>query len=400
MLAQEPRPPGFVGDASDIVERTCALIPALRARATECEELRAMPAASVRDLKAAGTARVLQPARYGGREAGLEAVVDALSAVARGCGSSAWVMAQHVSHNFMLSHWPDEAQQTVWGEDPEAFLSGIFIARCGRARKVEGGYVLSGRWPWVSGVSTCDWCLFSADTDEGGEAPVDRHFALKAGQFEIIDTWRAMGLKGSSSNDVRVDEVFVPEHMTLSIAHLRGGPTPGNRLNTAAVYRVPSYPIFGVFITSACLGIAEAALEHYIESAKGRVALMTRGKVEGYLTQQVKVADAASSVAASRTVMLEVCREAMALACRDALPSDEQRAKFRAHTAFAGRLAMSAVNLLWDAGGGAGVYDSNPMSRLFRDMAAANRHFTQNWDVNGGTYGRVLMGLDLDNPSL
>jgi 3-hydroxy-9,10-secoandrosta-1,3,5(10)-triene-9,17-dione monooxygenase len=300
----------------------------------------------------------------------------------------------------MLTQWPEAAQQEVWGEDPTQFVSGIFIPGCGRGQRVEGGYILSGRWPWVSGVNTCDWCLFSAHTEEEVGIEIDRHYALKKDQFEIVDTWRAMGLKGSSSNDVTVRDVFVPQHMTLSIEHLKGGPTPGNAHNQNPLYRIPSYAIFGTFIGGACLGIAESALEFYLERTRQRIALMSRRKVESYATQHVKVADAASSIAAGRRMLFDICEEADAIAEHGALPSDEERAKFRAHAAFAGRLAMRAVNLLWDAGGGSGVYAENPMSRVFRDMSAANRHFTQNWDVNASTYGRVLMGLDMDNPSL
>jgi 3-hydroxy-9,10-secoandrosta-1,3,5(10)-triene-9,17-dione monooxygenase len=386
--------------AAEVIKRTEALISTLRERAILAEELREMPPASVAELKAAGTARLLQPARFGGSEAKLRSVVDALSAVGRGCGSTAWIMAQHVSHNYMLAHWPDAAQQTVWGEDPTQFLSGIFIPGCGRGRRVTGGYILSGRWPLVSGVNTCDWCLFSAHTEDGSGAEVDLHYALKKGQFEIIDTWRAMGLKGSSSNDVVVKEVFVPEQMTLSIEHLKGGPTPDNAHNSNPLYRIPSYAIFGTFIGGACLGIAESALEFHLERARERVALMSRQRIDGYATQHVKVADAASSIATARLMLVDICEHADEIAERAAVPSDEERAKFRAHAAFAGRLAMSAVNLLWDAGGGSGVYAENPISRVFRDMSAANRHFTQNWDVNASTYGRVLMGLDMDNPSL
>ena len=391
---------GVAGDAEEVLARTRTLIPILRDRAGLVEELRAMPPASVADLKSAGTARLLQPARFGGCEAALRTVVDALSAVARGCGSTAWSMAQHVSHNYMLAQWPEQAQREVWGEDPTHFLSGIFIPACGRGRRVDGGYVLSGRWPLVSGVDTCDWCLFSAVTDDGSGVDEDRHYALPRSQIEIVDIWRSVGLKGSSSNDVVVSDVFVPEHRTLSIAHLKGGITPGNAHSRSPLYRIPSYAIFGTFISSACLGIAEAALEFYLDGARRRVALMSRQKVGGYPTQQVKVAEAAAAIAAARQMLLGVCDEAGEIAVRDALPDDEQRAKFRAHAAFGGRLATRTVELLWDAGGSSGIYDHNPMSRLFRDMSVAGRHFTQNWDVNGSTYGRVLMGLDLDNPSL
>ncbi len=385
-------------DAAEVIACTEALIPALRVRATAVDELRTMVPASVADLKAAGTARLFQPARFGGCEAELYRGVEALSAVGRGCGSTAWCMAQHITHNFMLSHWPDQGQHDIWA-DPTRLVSGIFIPAGGKGRRVGGGYVLSGRWPLVSGVNTSDWVLFAAFTDDdAGEG--HRYFALPRAEVEIVDTWHSVGLKGSASNDVMVKDVFVPEHRTLSLLHLKGDGSPGNAVNTGALYRTPSYCIFGVYISAAVLGIAEAGLEQYLDGARRRVALVSRQKVSGYPTQQVKIAEASAAIAAARQLLLAICDEAGSIAARDRLPDDEQRAKFRAHAAFAGRLAARAVDLLWDAGASSSIYSDNPMSRIFRDMSVAGRHFTQNWDVNGSTHGRVLMGYELGDPTL
>ncbi len=387
------------GSAAEVVARTEALIPALRARAAAVDSLRQMVPESVVDLKAAGTARLYQPARFGGCEADMRSGVDALSAVGRGCGSTAWCLVQHLTHNFMLSQWPDQGQHDIWDDDPSCLVSGIFIAGAGRARSVEGGYTLSGRWPLVSGVNTSDWCLFAALVDDG-DVHTHRYFAVPCRQIEIIDTWRSIGLMGSASNDVVVADVFVPSHRTLSIRQLKGGPTPGNALNKSALFRTPAYCIFGVYISAAVLGIAEAGLDFYLQGARRRLALTSGQKVGSYPTQQVKVAEAAAAVAAARQLLYSICDEASVIGARDGLPDDEQRAKFRSHAAFAGRLAARAVELLWDAGASSSVYSDNPMSRIYRDMSVAGRHFTQNWDVNGSTHGRVLMGFELGDPTL
>jgi 3-hydroxy-9,10-secoandrosta-1,3,5(10)-triene-9,17-dione monooxygenase len=392
-------PTRSAGSAAEVVARTEALVSVLRDRATAVDELRQMLPASVADLKSAGTARLFQPARFGGCEAPMRSGVEALVAVGRGCGSSAWCMVQHVTHNFMLSQWPDQGQHDIWDEDPACLVSGIFITSAGRGRRVEGGYVLSGRWPLVSGVNTSDWCLFAARTEEEG-VDVDRYYALPRSQIEIVDTWQSVGLKGSASNDVIVSEVFVPEHRTLSIRHLKGGPTPGNAHNRSPLYRTPSYCIFGVYMSAACLGIAESGLEFYLEGVRRRIALTSGQKVSGYPTQQVKVAEASAAIAAARQLLFSICDEASDIANRNELPSDEQRAKFRSHAAFAGRLAGRAVELLWDAGASSSVYSNNPLSRIYRDMSVAGRHFTLNWDANGSTHGRVLMGLELSDPTL
>jgi 3-hydroxy-9,10-secoandrosta-1,3,5(10)-triene-9,17-dione monooxygenase len=258
-------------------------------------------------------------------------------------------VVQHLTHNFMLSQWPDQGQHDIWADDPTRLVSGIFIPACGFARRVDGGYVLSGRWPLVSGVNTSDWCLFAPNVDDDDGSDLHRYFALPRAEIEIVDTWQAVGLKGSASNDVVVSDVFVPAHRALSLKHLKGGPTPGNAINASPLYRTPSYCIFGVYISAACLGIAEAGLELYLEGARRRLALVSGRKVGSYPTQQVKVAEASAALVAARQLLLAICDEAGGLAERDVLPDDEQRARFRSHAAFAGRLAARAVELLWDA---------------------------------------------------
>jgi len=264
------------GSVAEVLARTEALIPMLRQRAEAVDELRQMLPASVAELKSAGTARLYQPARFGGCEADMRSGVEALAAVGRGCGSSAWCFVQHLTHNLMLSQWPDRGQHDIWDEDPACLVSGIFISGAGRARSVDGGYVLSGRWPLVSGDNTSDWCLFAALVD-GGDVHTHRYFALPRREIEIVDTWRSIGLMGSASNDVVVSEAFVPAHRTLSIQHLKGGPTPGNAHNRSPLYRTPSYCIFGIYITAAVLGIAEAAVKTRQRRALERLRALLEG---------------------------------------------------------------------------------------------------------------------------
>jgi alkylation response protein AidB-like acyl-CoA dehydrogenase len=146
--------PQSVGTREDLVRRAEALIPVLRARAAETDALRQLPAETVRDLKAAGVARILQPASRGGCQSSFAGMVDILRTIAHGCGSTAWCLAQYIGHNFMVSQWAPAAQEAVWGEAPDNLVSGIFIPLLGRATKVADGYRVTGQWPFVSGVNS------------------------------------------------------------------------------------------------------------------------------------------------------------------------------------------------------------------------------------------------------
>ena len=383
------------------MQRARDLVPALRERAAAAERIRQPPEATRLDLRAAGLHRIFQPARFGGSESPFRAGVDILAAVGQGCGSTAWVLVQNMTHNLMLAHWSDEAQRDIWGDTPDILVSGILIPGVGRAHRVAGGYRLSGRWPFVSGVNICDWALFTAMVPNAAGFTEDRHFVVPRHDFTILDTWHAVGLRASASNDVVVEDIFIPEHRAVTSEDLKGGGvSPGSRHNTAAIYRAPCYAMFGLYIAAAALGIAEAAVQAYIEGARRRVARMTGAGVAGLATQHVRIAEAAASVETARLLLYAISDTAMAAAEAGASPSPEERTRWRCQAAFAGKLVTNAVNLVWEAGGGGNVYDENPVSRAFRDAQTANRHTTQTWDLNAATHGRVLFGLPLDNPAL
>ena len=409
-FAERPRPSvptgaserhASVGTRDELVRRAQALAQVFRARAEEADALGRLPEQTVRDLKASGIARILQPARYGGCQASFAGMVDILRAIARGCGSTAWCLAQYIGHNFMVSQWPPPAQEAVWGDAPDNLVSGILIPLLGRAAKATAGYRLSGQWPFVSGVNNSDWCFLSGMvTNADGGVPEERYFLVPRGQVTIVPTWDAVGLRGSGSDDVKVEELFVPEHMTLPIDRLKGGETPGNRLHPAPLYRSPSYMWFGLLLNSASLGMAEGMVADYVEEAKKRIALMSGQETRGSMSQQIKVAEAVASLAAARAVLYATCDEIMALLERGGLPSDEQRTRYRCVAAYAGKLVFTAANAIWDAEGARGVYLKSHIGREYRNLCTATRHVTHNWDVNAAAHGRVKLGLPLDNPSL
>jgi 3-hydroxy-9,10-secoandrosta-1,3,5(10)-triene-9,17-dione monooxygenase len=386
--------------ADMLVARARALAPVLAERAALTEEMRRPPEDTRLDLKRSGIHRVLQPARFGGADGNFRAAVDILSAIGTGCGSTAWILAQNIAHNMMVAQWPEQAQQAVWGSEPDALVSGILIPGMGKASLVPGGYRLSGRWPWLTGVDICDWAMFTAFTTGPDGERQDRHFLLHRSELTIHDTWHVVGLRGSCSNDVSLDEVFVPEHMTALGTVFRGGNTQGSQLNTAPSFRAPCYAMFGVVIGSAALGIAEAAVQAFVATARNRVATMSGGGLASYTTQHVKVAGALSALTAARQLIYGACDEVMRIVLDNREATDEERTRLRAHAAYAGKLAAEAVNTVWDAGGGAQIYDSNPMSRLFRDSTVASRHITMSWDTNAAAHGRVMLGLPIDNPAL
>ncbi len=390
-----------VGSRQELVSRARELIPVLRARAPEADALRHLPSETAKDLKRSGIARILQPMAWGGCESPFSGMVDILRTIGQGCGSTAWCLAQYIGHNFMVAQWAPAAQEAVWGEAPDNLVSGILIPLIGRAVKVSDGYRVSGQWPFVSGVNNADWCFLSGMVNFGdGVPPEERYFLVPRSQIEIVQTWDAVGLHGSGSDDVRVENLLVPEHMTLPITQLKGGETPGNRLHPAALYRAPSYMWFGILLTSASLGMAEGMLADYVKEAKKRVALMSGVETRSLMSQHIKVAEAGAALEAARSVLYSLCEEIMQVLENGKIPDDEQRTRYRSVAAYAGKLVFAAANAVWDAEGGRGVYLKNHIGREYRNLCTATRHITHNWEINAATHGRVKLGLPLDNPSL
>jgi 3-hydroxy-9,10-secoandrosta-1,3,5(10)-triene-9,17-dione monooxygenase len=390
------------GTAEDIVRAAEGLIPVLRSRADAAEQLRRMPDETCRDIRRSGLARILQPARYGGTEAPLSAMVDVLIPISAGCASTGWCLAQYIMHNYMLARWPVQAQEEVWRAAPDCLIGGILIPRLGRARAVPGGYTLTGKWPFVSGVNTSDWCILSGLVERpgGGSGGEERYFVVPTASIEILDTWHSIGLRASASNDVRTADLFVPEHMTLPIEHLKGGQFPGRAINTAPLFRPPVYMTFGVLLASSVLGMAEFMFEEYLAQSRNRAALMSGLEVGSYASHHIKLGEVSASLQAAGALLRADCAEIMEIGEADRQPSDIERSNYRCNAAFSGQLAFAAARIVWDLVGARGAYASNPIARAFQDICVASRHVTQNWDINATEHGRARLRMPLTNPSL
>ncbi len=372
------------------------LVPKLRERAVEAEEIRRVPDATVRDLIDTGLIRATLPSRLGGSEVDYRTIMEIVAILAHGCASTAWVTCNFLSCTFKLALWPEEAQDEVWSETRDARLTGTLVFPAGRATRADGGWRLSGRWPFGSGIDHAGWNFFAA-TEEDGTLSM---FLVPKSDYAIDDTWRAAGLRGTGSHHVVVDDIFVPNHRRLRAEDTRNGTAPGNAVNPGTVYRLPLFSMFFTWVGAAVLGTAEGAVESYVAATKSRLANYSGQRVADYGTVQVNLAEALNSVDTARRLYLQNCDEATAIVEAGGLPTLEDRARYRAQGAFAATLCCRAVDLVFTASGGGGLYDGNPISRAFRDVHAGRAHITQNWEPNATTYGRVALGLEIDNPLL
>jgi 3-hydroxy-9,10-secoandrosta-1,3,5(10)-triene-9,17-dione monooxygenase len=385
-----------------MIAKAKALVPHLRDRASKTEDMRRLPTETERDLHEAGLFRILQPKRVGGSEFDYVALVDCADAIGQADASAAWNFANLSSHHWMLAMFDKRAQDLVWNKDVNALIASSFIFPAGRARKVDGGYVLSGSWPFSSGVDSSEWNMLASvvSSDDEADGIEYRVFLLNKSDYTIRDTWNATGLRGTGSNDVEVNDAFVAEPMTIGVHELAGGPTPGSAVNPNPLYALPVFSLFPYVLSGVALGNAQACLDDYIESARHRASTYNRAKLGDLQSTQIKIAEASAKIDAARLIMRSTCIAAMADARRGHVPDTAAKTRMRRDGAFSVNLCTEAVSLLFAASGARGLATSGALQRQFRDAHAINSHIAFNFDAAGTNYGRVALGLPSENLTL
>lgn len=389
--------PGRPATYADLLQRARELVPQLRERAERTEQQRDIPSETVQALHETGLYRIMQPAGFGGPELDYVALVEIPAELARGCGSTAWTFANLSCHHWILGMMPKAAQERLWGEDPDVLIASSFIFPCGKAKAVKGGYELSGRWPFSSGVNLSTWNMLGGIVSDGDQ-PGHRIFLVPDTDYEIIDTWHASGLQGTGSNDVACNAIFVPEEMTVAVASIKGGPTPGAAVNPGALYKLPVFALFPLIISGVALGNAEACLDDYVASMRKRSATYSGAKLSELQSTQMKIGAAGTRLDVARRVMVDMCEEAMDEARRGVVPDMETKLRYRRDTAFATAFCTEAVDMLNAASGAQALFTRNALQRQFRDAHAMANHIAFNMDIATAAYGRIALGLETDNP--
>lgn len=390
-------------DYDEAMRRARAIVPLLRERAQRSEDARMLLRDNEQLLHESGLFRFHQPRSFGGMELDFVAVVDIPAELARGCASTAWSVGNMACHHWILGYYAPQAQHEVWDANPDALIASSIALAAGRARKVSGGFIVSGRWPFSSVVDNSDWNMLAVSVFEDADTPATdwRLCLVPKSDYEVIDTWQAMGMKGTGSKDVAVSELFVPEHRALSLPLCRGGHGhPGGAVNQGALYGIPIVAASSHPLAPAALGAAEGAYELFLASMAKRAGTYTGARVADFQAVQIKVAQARCLIDAARE---QLRRSAIAfhdIAASGAVPDMATKLRFRAHSAFAVNQARRAVETLWSCYGAQGLYTHDPIQRHLRDVMAINQHFAFNFDIAGAAFGQYALTGKGGNPTM
>jgi resorcinol 4-hydroxylase (FADH2) len=383
---------------AEMKHRAAALVPELRAAALATERNRQVSAEIMDRFRDAGIFKMLQPARYGGLEAGFGALIDIGSEVGRGCGSTAWCVTLTMACQWFLGCYPRAAQDDVWGEHP-GHISGAIFAPSGTAARVDGGYLVTGKWPFLSAIDHVEWSMLAClHTPDGGERPIPAFFLIPRADYEIEDTWFTVGLAGTGSKSAVIEKpVFVPSYRKVTFAEMASGNPPGSDDGRKPLYKVPFMAAIPMALAAPALGIAQGAIEDFTEQVRIRTlhAGADRGaRMADYPNVQSRLGEAAAAVDAAFLLLRRDVRELEEAIALDRPISVDLRVRNRRDQGFAVRLAVQAVNLLFETSGGNGLTLDNPVQRAWRDVNAIARHIGVNWDVVSAMYGQRQFGLE------
>jgi 3-hydroxy-9,10-secoandrosta-1,3,5(10)-triene-9,17-dione monooxygenase len=381
---------------AEVHEAIKDLLPTLRARAQETEDLRNVPEDLMKALQETGHFAMLQPKRYGGLEASPVDFHRNVRLVAGACGSTAWLASVLGVHPWQLALFPDQAQEDVWGEDNTTLISSSY-APMGRATAVDGGYLLSGKWSFSSGCDHARW-VFLGGLIMDGENVVDfRTFLVPREDYEIVDVWDTVGLRGTGSNDIIVYEAFVPEHRTLSFVDTGRCVAPGQASNTAPIYRLPFASLFSSAIANPILGMANGALEEYLGWTRDRVRASTGAKASGDSFNQLRIAEAATLVDAATLALERSLTEELELAIAGQKIPMELRVRVRRDQVAATLAGVKAIDRLFESAGGRALKTGTPIQRFWRDAHSGRVHAINDPEKAQVLFGQHALGLKIQD---
>lgn len=383
-------------DGDKVLGNVRDLLPGIRDRAAEAEERRVLPEATVKELVEPGVFRMLQPRRYGGLEAHPVRFFEVVRALSGACGSTGWTASILGVHAWHVALFAEAAQDDVWGESADTLVSSSY-APMGRLTTEGDGFRLSGRWGFSSGVDHAGWALLGALSLDGPK-PEFITVLVPRSDFSVVDVWDPVGLRGTGSNDVVVEDVFVPGHRVLRNAEHARLTGPGQAVNSGPLYRLPFGALFTTTVTSPVVGAVAGCLDTYVDAMRDRVRdSLGGGRFADDQFSQVAVARAASEVDAA---ILQLDRNvselyAHAEAGRE-LPM-ELRLRTRRDQVRGTERALEAIDILFKTAGGNSLRRGNPIERAWRDAHAGSVHVANDVERALAMYGRGRFGLPVED---
>jgi alkylation response protein AidB-like acyl-CoA dehydrogenase len=371
------------------------IVEALKETEAESEARRTLSTRAVELLHEAGLTRIVSPAVYGGYQLPVRALVEAERVVAHGSTAASWVLMVCAAHTFIAGRMPRRGQDEIFGTDPGMLIPGVPSPR-GTCQRTKGGYILNGRWPYASGADHGDWVLIGCRgiRNEAGESCSSLIVVMPKANVVIDDTWFTLGMRGTGSKDLVLDNVFIPDHYAVPMSEAQLGTVPGVDI---PLYRLPIRSALATMLLGTIVGMAERGLQLFVDQTRTRRDVYAGTmKVENPGMQR-RVAEASAEITCAWALTQQNCDLLEQAMHRDPPMPTAARAQVRWNAAYATELCRRACNRLFEGAGAGAAHDSHVMQIFFRDMNTATHLAMLDFDSNVEIQGKSLLGVELND---
>jgi 3-hydroxy-9,10-secoandrosta-1,3,5(10)-triene-9,17-dione monooxygenase len=376
-------------DSEAFVAAAESLIPGLRARQEETEEIRKLPDDTVAELHALNFVGAPVMSQWGGHDLGLDVLYRATAKLAEGCASTAWIAGNCALHSFMIGYFPHEAQAAVFESGTAPFVAnGLNMSRA-TSEKVAGGYQLSGRWDFSSGIEHADWTAVAAMSDDGPLL-----FLVSREQLSIDRTWDTSGLRGTGSHDTVVQNAFIPSSFTVNLLDIGAGTAPGMAIQTSPFYRLPLHSITAGAIIATLVGLGRRAVELFEERATSVVGGMSGVFGATRPGLQLDLAESSAAIDSVERLYWSTLEEIKWTAESGAEITMNDRIRWRRNYVYTSSTITRSVERLFASSGGQALQRTSPINRVFRDATTASHHYGVAPDAVYQAYAKIRFGVD------
>jgi alkylation response protein AidB-like acyl-CoA dehydrogenase len=385
--------------SDELLARIRELQPLIEKNAARGEQERRVVEESITALTEAGVFKIAQPRRYGGYPSSVRTMLDVSAAVAEADGGTGWIVALCNVCAWLTGLFSEQAQDEVWGADPDARISGVLTPSC-ESVKVDGGFRVTGRWFYNSGSWHSSWAILGFPIVNADGEMIDQGLALiPFTDLSIEETWFVAGMSSTGSNCLTAADVFVPEHRIMSGLQALGGQYPAERADET-LYRSAFIPVLALVLAGPQLGMGRKALELVTRKANAKPISYTFYAAQADSTAfQLQLAQAALMIDTAHLHAYRAADDIDRAAAAGAHPDLLRRARVRADTGWVVENITKAIDTLLFAHGAGSFAQVNPLQRIWRDSAVAARHALGLPMVNYEIYGKALLGRP-DQPTV
>ena len=380
--------------ASRYASMVSELEPLILAHTDHAERRRQLCNVVAHAMSRAGLYRIAAPARLGGAEAHPVTQIKTIEAISKIDGATGWNLMIGIENIGILGSVCDPRVTARIYADPELIIAGS-LNPLGKAERVPGGYIVSGQWPFASGIHNAHFFWSQSILHQDGERMKDENGLIlceslvPVEEIEILDTWHVSGMRGSGSHDVKLDEVFVAEDY---ISHVqRARPTESGPL-----YRMPLYSRLAYNKVGVATGIALAAIDHFVNLATEKKPRASSVMLQHRVDAQRAVSEATRIVGSARSFVFDTVSELYSTVDQGDKPTKRQRALVQLSCSAAANESVKAVEMLVASAGASANFQSSPLERIMRNILVVRQHIMVSPQF-GEAIGRVLLGMESES---